>query len=284
MSFEILEESRAKAAPIQLMLVRYGADEGAFYAFTTAANAIEFDGITYSPMAFAVPEITASGNLDKASLDIKIPTNSPITDLFQFPPSYTIALTLRQGHVEDSEFPVTWLGRILDCIHEGGESTINCEPVSTSLRRVGLRRPYGYGCPHALYGPKCKASLSAATISVTPEAIGETSIDLPAAWTTSDLVPKYLGGLARWQGSGGMESRSILRIESGVRLILSGPTRGLTGGEVVQVSFGCSHKAELVGGTLVSDCQDLHGNIQNYGGQLFIPLANPIGTKVNMYY
>ena len=117
-----------------------------------------------------------------------------------------------------------------------------------------------------------------------PDAIGTNSIDLPPGWVSSSLAPKYEGGIVRWDGAGGDVMRTILRVEGETRLILSGQTTDLSGGEGVRVSFGCNRTMEIVDGHPVSDCHDLHDNVKNFGGCFLIPTVNPIGTRANMYY
>jgi len=57
---------------------------------------------------------------------------------------------------------------------------------------------------------------------------------------------------------------------SGDTIHLTGPTPELPVGGPFEISLGCNHQ--------VSDCEFLHLNILNYGGQPFIPLKSPIAT------
>lgn len=285
MSFETQEESIAKGRPVYLLHFRYGDPEAAFVAYTTNDYPILFDGVTYGPAAISVPDRQSSGDLDRTTLEISVSRLLEIAERFRVsPPSFVVGLIIRQGHANGTEFPVVWVGRVLGSTREGGEVRLIAEPSSTGLRRLGLRRHYQYSCPHALYGPQCKASLSLATISVPTVNVEPGVVVLPAGWDTDERVPKYLGGLVRWETDDGDVIRSIVGIEGTTRLLLNGPTINLGISQVVRVSLGCSRTFEIVDGQPVSDCQDLHGNIHNFGGQPFIPLKNPIGTRLNIYY
>jgi hypothetical protein len=185
---------------------------------------------------------------------------------------------------DGTEFPVIWIGRILGSAREGSVAKLLCEPSSTSLRRVALRRNYMYSCPHVLYGPKCKASLTAATSTFLVESLTGNTVTLAEGWVDAERAPKYLGGMVRWDGQAGDIIRGVVGLQEGRRLVLNGATNELTVGDPVRVSLGCSHNFEIIGGAPVSDCADLHDNILNFGGQPFIPTENPIGTRVNLYY
>lgn len=285
MSFQDQETSRTQGRPVNLAFIRYGTNPEAFYAFTTAEYPIVFDGVTYAPLAISIPDQTSSGGLDKQSIDIEVPISSVLAELFRVvPPSYTVALTIRQGHFDGTEFPVIWIGRILGSAREGSVAKLLCEPSSTSLRRVALRRNYMYSCPHVLYGPKCKASLTAGTSTFLVESLTGNTVTLAEGWVAADRAPKYLGGMVRWDGQAGDIIRGVVGLQEGRRLVLNGATNELVVGQPVRVSLGCSHNFEIVGGAPVSDCADLHDNILNFGGQPFIPTENPIGTRVNLYY
>ncbi len=108
---------------------------------------------------------------------------------------------------------------------------------------------------------------------------------VPAGWSGQTLADKFLQGLAEWTGpTGGREVRTVLRVENGgTTFLLSGSTRGLDVGASISMVLGCNHKS----GTPAQpdgDCGPLHHNIQNFGGQEYIPLKNPIGSFVNQFY
>src|SRR5690606_25380278 len=137
-----------------------------FYAYTDAETAVVFEGITYVPIPISRSAVKASGTLDKSALKVSVPINAEIAELFRiYPPAQVVTLVIRQGHIgdPDSEFLVHWSGRVLSTERKDSECEFSCEPIATSMRRTGLRRHYQIGCPHVLYGPRCRASKALAT-------------------------------------------------------------------------------------------------------------------------
>lgn len=302
MTFDARERSRAKAEPTDLYLIRYGDADESRIAYTDAEEPITItqptaDGmgteeITYQPFPIRRQAVTSSGSLDKAAMEVRMSESSPLADLFRgYPPSFVVLLTVRSGHRRDpaNEWLVAWVGRILSCDYQDVEAVFSCEPTSTSMRRVGLRRHYQYGCPHWLYGPECRASKAAATKTVEMISVEGARVVVADGFNDKPL-DKYLGGLATWKEGEQTHLRTIIRyVEDNaagiVTFFLNGAATGAEEGEMIDLAYGCNHTMD--------DCQNLHvpsdepvtegGNIHNYGGQPFIPTKNPTGI-VNQYY
>lgn len=288
MSFGIRESSRSLGEPISLFFVRYGETPDAYFAYTDAEQivTIQFDpdlgDVSFLPVPISFGEITASGSLDKASVEMRMPQNTPLADLFKLhPPSQVITLKVFQGHGDEDDYKVAWIGRILGGGREENEAVYTCEPVSTSMKRPGLRRNYQYQCPHVLYGPQCQANRAAATISRAVTAVAGALVSIGGTFANPD---NYNGGIASWTTPDGrLEERTIVKRADTTTLIMSGVVVGLVVGQQIQLAFGCDHRLELAGNTLTGDCIDLHNNVLNYGGDLWIPLKNPIGIVNNFY-
>lgn len=277
MTFSAIETSRQKGEPVTLYLFAYS--ETGRFAYTDAEQPIDYDGITYEPIPIMRDGIASSGTLDKSALAIRMPRDVELSELFRvYPPSQVVTLVIRQGHLSDKpepEFLVVWSGRVLSAGREGDECVVSGEPVSSSLRRAGLRRHYQLGCPHVLYGPQCRADRAASSVTATVASIAGTAITLSAGWNGAFSAVKFTQGLVEWQNaSGGTERRKILSV-SGNTLLLGGLPRDLEAGETVTALLGCNHQ--------MSDCADLFNNIHNFGGCPWIPTVNPIGFR-NQYY
>ena len=278
MSFESFEESRYSGQPVTLYLFRYGSAANSFYAYTDAEQNFIYNGVEYEAIPIVRGAITASGSLDKSTLSVEMPKTARLAELFRiYPPSQVVTLVISQGHLNDGdvEFLAIWSGRVLSCAREDNQAKFACEPVSTSMRRPGLRRNYQYGCPHVLYGDLCRASMEAATYEASVTAISGTVITLASGWLADDLKPKLIGGMVRWtKPSGDTELRTVMR-RDGNNITLAGLPFSLTAGADVELILGCNHKMD--------DCQNVHTNIHNFGGQPWIPTKNPIGTTNNFY-
>lgn len=293
MTFGGYESSRYSGQPINLYLFRYGDAPTNYYAYTDAESEVTFGNddagnpVVYLPIAIDRGKIASSGTLDKSNLTISTPHNTDLARLYlSYPPSSVTTLVMYQGHIDDvsADFKVVWGGRVIACARKGSKADFTCEPISTALRRNGLRRRYQFGCPLVLYGADCAASKSAATTAATVASVNGAQITLPTGWEGQYRAAKYLQGLAEWiNPSGAREIRTILRIENGGRrFLLSGPAFGLSAGSTVNMVLGCNHKS----GTNAQpdgDCGPLHNNVQNFGGQEYIPFKSPIGL-VNSFY
>lgn len=283
MTFEAKEVSRAQGTPATLYHFAYGEDAAAYFAYTDAEQPVMFDGVAYQPAPIMRGSIATQGTLDKAVLDIQMPTTSGLAELFKlYAPTRVVVVVVRQGHIGEADWPAIWVGRIINISRTGNQAVVSCEPVSTSMRRPGLRRHYQYGCMHALYGPQCKADRSAASTSSTVASIAGNVVTLPSGWNGARAAAKYAGGLLEWTTpEGNTEIRTIIRVV-GNGLTINGLPIGLEVGTALLVSLGCNHTMD--------DCQNLFvetgtglSNIVNYGGQPWIPTVNPIGYN-NQYY
>ena len=279
MSFSGREESRFFGKPVSLYLFQYGESASSYYGYTDAEHEITFDGKVYQPVPIERGNITASGTQDKITIDISMPVDLPLSELFRvYPPSQVVTLILRQGHVDDpdQQFLVCFSGRVLSSARKKNESVFSCEPIATSLSRNGLRRNYQYGCPHVLYGTMCRANKAAATTTITPTAASGVTITLPPAWATAAQAQTYIGGMVQWvTATGDTVLRTILQVTGTNVFVVSGPLANYVAGSPVSMIKGCNHQ--------MTDCSAVHSNIQNFGGQPWIPLKNPIGMRSQYY-
>lgn len=284
MSYQEYEESLFHGEPVELFLFTYGSGVNDFVAYTDSEITITHEGRTYVPFPLERDAINSSGTLDKSGLSLRVDGNSAIAELFRvYPPSQTVSLIIKAGHIgdPDSDFNVIWTGRVLSCGWENNIATLTCEPVASSMLRTGLRRHYQYGCPHALYMGTaeggCRASKAAATRSTTVAAITGSLLTLPSGWNGPRDKQKFVNGLIEWTAPGGsVVRRSLLRVNSTTNVItMGGPIPALTVGATVAVILGCNHQ--------MTDCADLHNNINDFGGQPWIPTKTPFGNTQNYY-
>lgn len=283
MSFEDFEGSRTRGEPVDLYLFQYGPGAGDYYGYTDAEEEITVAGKTYLPKPIDRDAVKASGTLDKQALTIRGARDLTVAELFRvYPPTQIVTLVIKQGHIgdPDNEFLVIWSGRVLSCKFEHSECSLTCEPIATSMKRAGLRRHYQYGCAHALYMGDatggCRANKAAATVATTVSAIGSATLTLAVGWNGGFPPEKFLGGMVEWLNAGATERRTILKVNAATNVVtLSGMIRGLIVGGAVDAVLGCNHQMD--------DCKDLHDNINDYGGQPWIPTKSPFGFYNNYY-
>lgn len=283
MSYESREESRYQGQPLQLYIFRYG--ENSSFRYTDAPFDVVYDDgdgeKTYKPIPISRSKITASGTLDKAKLEIRLLADSDIGEFYKlYPPNFTVTLTILSGHYGETDFLCVWSGNIKGGGPEGSEVILTGEPISSLMKRNGLRRRYQYGCPHVLYGSQCRADKTAATQIGTVASYTAGTITLNSGWEGARSPAKFIGGYVEWENpKGNVEIRTIYAVAANV-LKLRGYVRDIAVGQNVNVVLGCDHTE--------ADCQNLHvetgtgdSNIVNFGGQPWIPLENPVNKNQN---
>lgn len=276
MSFDVLERSRSRGRPQTLYRFQYG---DIVYGYTDAEDTITVAGQDYLPEPVDRGALNSSGSLDKAALTLNVKRDNAVAELFRvFPPSDVVTVTIFQGHDSDPavEFLAVWTGRVISCGREGSMAALLCEPVSTSLKRPGLRRRWQYPCPHALYGPQCGVNRAAFTVETMVSGINGAVVSLPTGWNGAHAEAGFLHGILEWEGPDGRrELRTILRVnEAGNQILVGGKVAGLSVGATVKLSRGCDKQ--------MASCTSF-ANIKNFGGQPWIPKKNPIGL-VNQFY
>ena len=289
MTFPTYESSIEDGGPVQLYRFTYGSEAGEYLAYTSHTVQVTVDHggsigiVNYTPVPVERGNIFSNGTLDKSAIKISLDVSTELAELFRvYPPSSVVTLTIYEGHVDDpdDEFIVVWTGRIVAVSRQGSNLNISGEPVSTQMRRPGLRRHYQYGCPLVLFGQElgmggCGASKAAATVAATVAAISGTVITLNAGWEGALTPAKFVRGQMEWTPAGqSTERRTILRV-SGNDITLSGIPVDLAVSDSVDVILGCNHKAFAPDG----DCEALHNTLVTYGGHPWIPTKNVINTN-----
>lgn len=295
MSYGAIERSRSVGQPVNLFRFDWNENENGVLGYTDNDRIITFDdgegAVTFQPVQAKSPSIKASGSLDRSRLQFSFPKTLPICGLFQpYPPSSVVTLRLFQGHRNDpnKDFKCVWFGRVLGVKFDGPAAVFTCEPATTSSKRVGLRRRWQIGCPHALYDvDTCKANRNAATSqwfvggSNSDGSFTINTITMPSGFPDSGVdVQAYLAGVVWWCADRGTVIRSILDVQQdssgAVTFLLNGPTIGLEEGMQVTTVLGCNHQED--------HCLDIHDNINNFGGQSWIPNENPTAGSKNIFY
>lgn len=260
----------------------YGQGRGDVYRYTGSTEVLITGALapvianrrSWQPWPMKHGPIHNSGSLDKASLEVTSSGTVEVARLFLVaPPSRQVQLNIYRGHIGDNEFRRIWSGRVLTAAWEDGEVKFSCEPVSTSTKRVGLRRNYQYGCPHVLYGSACGLSRSANTATGTiVTVLNQSRVVFRHARRAIVLSPRDTpGGVFTLTLADGREiKRAIVGSASGggtdIVVTLIAPVPELAVGSVASLSRGCGHNW---------DACLAFGNTVNYGGCPNIPSKNP---------
>ena len=270
---------RQEGQPATLYLIQWGTAASSYFSYTDSDVPIEFEGRVYEPIVIGRAGIESSGSLDQKSLEVDTTPQCEFIKMYaNFPPSVKVGLTIMQGHVTDPEadYRAVWTGVVKNVNREPPYAKIIAEPLDSLMARPGLRRYYMYGCPHVLYDSRtCRANKEVLKRVLTPTFIGANFVRFPSGWSGSIAREKYIGGYLEWTDSqGNRQIRTAVDFGASEDEILIGNTREMDDGQVLAFYAGCNRS---------SDCENLHNNYVNYGGQPFIPLENPV-DYINRFY
>lgn len=270
MTFRAIETSPHDGEPFNLYEIANGT---AAWRFNTTELEVDHNGDTYTPAQITHTAPVETQELGKSSIKVSIPRDNPVAQMYNaHPPTAVTWVTVYEKHQTDSEVLVSWLGRVTDSeLIDGHTCELRCEPITTSIRRMGLRRFYQRQCPHLLYGTSCK--VNDALYRVARNITGVSGLSLAIA---GDALPvnRFAGGMVTWDSVVGPQYRFITSNSANqleVNMPILAPTdpfgRGLAVGDVVRFFPGCAHT--------LTDCIDKFNNLDNYGGFPFTPLNTP---------
>jgi uncharacterized phage protein (TIGR02218 family) len=282
MSYSANEISTQLGAPVELYDFAQGSVE--WHYTSSEVVALTVTGETYTSAPIERSEIEASNEQARNALKLTVPRDFPVAELFRVaPPSEVISITVRRIHRDDTTASpqgvvVAWMGRVLSCEFSGAKATLQCEPITVSLARVGLRRVYQVACPHVLYGDGCELDKAdwdhATTVAVL------SGSDLTVA--TINTAHSYAGGFVTWVNDDGITERRFIestatyfsgspQVEGAVLTLLQ-PFVGLSVSDSVVIYPGCDHT--------LTTCNTVFSNAVNYGGQPYFPEKNPFTVAV----
>lgn len=271
MAYGDIETSAYGGEPIELIRFDAGVAPEDVFCYTNAEKTFVYQNDVYEPVAVTHDEIKTSGDFNAADFSITMQLNTEVAEIFRvYPPAYVVTVTIMEGHANDPDldFRVKYVGRVLNCSRDGSEVVLSCESTITSLQRPALRRNYQRMCPHALYGPECRAPKTPFNVSVVElQAYNVIVLSDPGVpWS------QFMGGTIEHTGpTGRREIFQILEMSGSGAVRLGGTPIYLEVGGVVSLFRGCDH-------TMGAGGCAMHDNILNYGGQPWIPLKNPMGN------
>lgn len=258
MSYAAVETSVHGAEPVELYRFTSGTRE---WRYTSADAAFVHLTETYEPYPMRRSAFRETQELNKATLEISAARDLPfVADMIASPLVGVVQLTIYRMHRSDAEVATWWRGRVSGVRFSGGESIISCDPLGTSLKRIGLRRPAQRQCPHALYDVGC--NLAAAAFS----ASGSLTSHVGATVTSGVFAGEANG----WWVGGKIVLDGVLRFvigHAGDTLTLTSPVPGLAQNADFVVYPGCDHTPDT--------CDSKFGNILNFGGAPWFPVKNP---------
>lgn len=258
MTYAAVETSDHGGQPVELYRFTQGTRK---WLYTSADASFVYASETYEPYPLKRGPFRQTQELAKAGLEINTARDLPfVADSMASPLIGVAALTVYRRHRSDAEVQQWWKGRVKGVRFAGSEAIISCDPLGTSIRRIGLHRPAQRQCPHALYEIGC--NLSAASFSASGSLVSHTG----AAVTSGAFATQPNG----WWVGGKIVLDGVLRFivdHATDTVTLSSGIPGLAQNAGFVVYAGCDHTP----GT----CDTKFGNGINYGGAPWWPSKNP---------
>jgi len=260
------EISVQSGAPVELYTFSYGSSVWRYTSRESDyTDASVSPNVTYTSAAIGRSAIEASQEQARNSLKLTMPRSLAVAELFRVsPPTEAVALTVRRVHRGDTaSVVVAWMGRVLGCAFNRATAELNCEPITVSLARTGLRRIYGKACPHVLYGASgCRLSKTDFDHATTVSAISGVTLTVGSIGAYN-----YSGGFVEWVDDAGDTQRRFIESHSSTALTLLQAFVGIATSDAVTIYPGCDHT--------LTTCDTTFSNSANYGGWPWIPTKNP---------
>jgi uncharacterized phage protein (TIGR02218 family) len=154
MSYRVVDTSRQDGNPALLYTFNRGA---AAWYYIAGPSAFLFNGHSYLPEVISSSPIVNTGDVPRDPVSITLPiTNAlAVSFLVGAPDEVTTLSIFRTHYTEAPDGVEEWFGRVLSVSASLATVTLVCEPIGTSMRRMGLRPVYQRTCGHMLYGPGC---------------------------------------------------------------------------------------------------------------------------------
>lgn len=278
MSLTMYEKGYEIGQPVRLFEFTYGTGSGDRYLYNSSDRDIEFDGDTYTAFPISMQELKRGIRPTSNPVEIRVPSNSPMSLLFDgTPPRRVILVRVFQGHLPnegesddlstDERFSLLYSGNVIERQKKDETASLTCESFGLGLKRPGLTRFYSRECPFVLYGPRCQADKPSASFTATVSEVSGRQITVDDDnWHNGNDLANFIGGLVEWSGPQGTETRTIMGATA-TTIRVDSPVSGLSEDDPLTVVFGCART--------MTACRDVHDNIVNFGGTPFVPRENP---------
>ena len=271
------DESGARGRPRELYTFGHGNSVWRFTSDSSGTPLATTQGI-FQPIYLKRGPIELSPDLARNPITIEIDRDEDVPALFKASnPSQMVSVIISRVHevmtdAGESSYPsnpiVIWTGRVLSVSWSSTVATMECETSSTSLRRLMLRRRWQRSCPYVLFGgTTCKVSAAGFTLGSAVSSVSNSSVTLGTTGGHEDDY--YAGGKLTYQEPSGLIHERMIRSQTGTTLLLTYPIIDMPVGASVTLTAGCNHTTD--------HCTLKLNNLQNYGGQPFIPDRRPFG-------
>jgi uncharacterized phage protein (TIGR02218 family) len=255
------ERENSTRGEIRLELLRFVLDTQR-WLYTTSSQSIVHQSETYVPDAIKVGETALTEDFFKNRLEIEVPRDNPIAAMFiPWTPEGGIDLTIFRTFVDESEFIVYWQGKVLTAVAVDDQiSKLYCDPIISTMRKVGHVPRIDEVCDHQHYGFRCGVNPESFKVEGTIGSVSGVTLTSAVFASQEDgwfVAGEIVVGLAR---------RMILT-HSGSTVTITAPIPGLANGDDFTAYAGCDQ--------LPDTCKYRFNNKLNFIGHEWMPSKNP---------
>ena len=238
---------------------------GKVHTFTNRVTPFTYGGELYLPRAICHSGIERT--LDPFKSEIKIELNRDNELALSFlPRGDGVVVKLKIYRKSGASVALEWAGRVTSCVFGAEKFSLSCSASNTGLTGVALPRRYQRMCPYALYGHGCGVNKESFTDGVNVTAVNGPVVTAPHA----ALKPNgyYTGGILRTIPG----YQRLIIGHTGQTLTLMSAIPQLFANMAVNIIAGCDHTVET--------CDSKFSNLNNFGGQPWIPSRNPFEGSI----
>lgn len=271
MSFVEYETSLQNGRPVRLYQFQRGPLK---WGYTNADRNITHQNVIFRTIEGGITDDGIRQTEDSTAdmLTLTVPSSMDTAQMYRvIAPGQTVYVTIFDLHYGDNGFLVVWGGIIAGVKFKSPAiANIQCQTLSASLERTGLRKVWSRNCAHHLYDQSCKAPRMNFRFDGIIDRIDAISIGIAVAANKSDQY--FAGGYIEWTSQWGAEQRGI-EAHTFDLLTIYGGTFGLANGQNIAIYAGCNR--------LFETCKNKFNNVINYGGAPHMPGKSPFdGTPV----
>lgn len=268
MTYDATESGQFTGNPVELYKFTLGTLK---YRYTSDTVVHTYNSELYTPLTISRSEIEQTEVLNRTNLKIHMPRDTAVAELFKaYSPGEVVTVQVFRYHPDDGNFALIWTGRVIAPEWSGVKATLNCEPITTALKRNGLRRGYQAQCPHVLYGVDC--GVNQLTYRTTDVVTTIDGVTLEVGAASAFANDYFSGGFAQWFDSDGVQQTRFISDHAGSTITLSAKFQGISVSDTVNLFPGCKH--------VMTDCDGKFNNSENYGGFAHVPDHTPFGGAV----
>lgn len=272
MTYDTREYSVQDGDPQYRILFVQGNTE---YRYTSAPYIVGDSGGSWLPVAFRTDEITQTNEITKNALTIEMSRDAAIAATFiGGVPEQITSVTIYRLHAGDvdEEYRVVFKGRVSDAsISSGAAISLECESIFTSMRRPGLRARYQKTCRHMLYGRGCRLNDYDFAVVGTVISADRYTVEIEAnsiiddGYYTGGIIETY-DGFMRFITKHSGSTLTIIRPFPALEESVNSSAAPID----VLLYPGCDRT--------MTTCLTKFNNLDNFGGQPWIPSINPFSS------